>query len=68
MEVQILNPPNCYKAVSMARNVERKLIKAKVIKALVNGIRKNSISRNYSQSIFHFNEGKYYRNPTTKTT
>ena len=33
MDVQTLDPPNHYKAISMARNVERKLIKAGVLKA-----------------------------------
>ena len=37
MEVQILEPTSRYKAISMARNVERKLVRARVLKAPVQG-------------------------------
>ena len=35
LEVQTLDPPNRCKAISMARNVKRKLVKAGVLKAPV---------------------------------
>ena len=39
MDVQTLDPPTCYKAISMARNVRRKLIRAGVLKAPVSARR-----------------------------
>ena len=43
LEVQTLDPPNCYKAISMAWNVERKLIRAGVLKG-GSGVRRQSYS------------------------
>ena len=41
LEVQTLDTPTRYKAISMAWNVERKLIRAGILKALPGGKRQN---------------------------
>ena len=48
IEVQTHDPPTHYEAVSMAQNIERKLIKARAIKAPISGRKHNSFPRNYS--------------------
>ena len=65
LEVQTLEPQNRYKAVSMARNVERKLIRTGVLKAPVR--KQGNFMSTHLQGNYLVNGGKYYGAPMTRT-
>ena len=66
MEVQILEPTSRYKAISMARNVERKLVRAGVLKAPVQGRRLNGFQGGPLRENLRFNSGKFSGSPVYK--
>ena len=65
LEAQTLEPQNRYKAVSMARNVKRKLIRTGVLKAPVR--KQGNFMSTHLQGNYLVNGGKYYGAPMTRT-
>ena len=66
MELQILEPITRYKAILMATNVERKLIRARIFKAPVLSRRNHKFQGNYPREIFHYNNRKGLDNLMSK--
>ena len=68
MDVQILDPSTRYKAISMARNVERKLIKFGVL-CTPSAVRKgHNFQRSYVKENIHSNAGTHSGNSSFRVT
>ena len=67
MEVQILEPTTRYKAISMAINVERKLVQARVLKATKQGRRFTGFQGGSVRENLFLNSGRFSGNSGNKT-
>ena len=66
MELQVLEPTTQYKAISMARNVERKLVRAGILKAPAISKRFHKFQGSYLRDNLHYNNARGVDNTTPK--
>ena len=67
MELQVLELTSRYKGISMARNIERKLVQAGTLKDSVLN-KKSNFQSIYLGERFHYNNGKCSSNLVLKVT